>query len=81
MDRSCKGPSIANSLSAPSSDEEIHFDDEIFREIEDYAREAEREEHVQAGDPPYICLRKMFGGRRERFRPKSLGLQLVEPHQ
>ena len=35
-DRSRRGPPVANPPSAPSSDEEVHSDDEIFREIEDY---------------------------------------------
>ena len=40
----------------PSSDEEVHSDDEIFHEIEDYAVEAERVDHFQAGDPPFYVL-------------------------
>ena len=40
----------------PSSDEEVHSDDKIFHEIEDYAVEAEREDHVHAGDPPLYVL-------------------------
>ena len=35
----------------PSLNEEVHSDDEIFREIKDYAMEAEREDRVQASDP------------------------------
>ena len=46
MDSSRRGPSIANPLGVPSWDEEVHFDDEILKDIEDYAREAEREECV-----------------------------------
>ena len=40
----------------PSSDEEVHSDDKIFHEIEDYAVEVEREDHVQAGDPLLFVL-------------------------
>ena len=61
-------------------DEEVHSDDEIFREIEDYAMEAKREERVQADDPPYMCLDQTSGCRRERVRMGVLSLQLVEPH-
>ena len=51
MDRSHRGPPAANPPRAPSSDEKVHFDDEICREIEDYAMEAKKEERVQAGNP------------------------------
>ena len=40
------GPPAANSLGAPSMNEEFHSDDEIFREIEDYAMEVERKNRV-----------------------------------
>ena len=43
LDRSRRGPHTTNPPRAPSSDEEVHFDDEIFREIKDYAMEAERD--------------------------------------
>ena len=56
MDRSCRGPPMANHLSVPSSDEVVYSDDEILREIEEYTIEAEREDCVQAGNPP-ICAR------------------------
>ena len=46
LDRSRRGSPAANPPGVPSSDEEVHFDDEIFREIEDYAMEAEREDNV-----------------------------------
>ena len=55
MDRSGRGPPATNPPSAPSSDGEVHSDDEIFREIEDYTMEAEKE-RVQAGDPPVYVL-------------------------
>ena len=70
---------MANPLGAPSSDEEVHSNDEIFREIEDYEMEAEREEHVLAGDSPYMCLHRTSSGRMERVRLGTLGLQSVEP--
>ena len=56
MDRSRRGPSIANPPGAPSSNEEVHSDDEIFSEIEDYAMEVEREERVQTGNPLLYVL-------------------------
>ena len=46
LDRSCRGPPATNSPGAPSSNEEVHSDDEIFREIEDYAIEVERKDRV-----------------------------------
>ena len=46
LDRSRKGPPAANPPGQPSLDEEVHSNDEIFREIEDYAMEAEREDCV-----------------------------------
>ena len=46
FDRSRRGPLAANPLGAPSFDEKVHSDDEIFREIEDYAVEAEMEDRV-----------------------------------
>ena len=70
---------MANPPSAPSSEEEVHSNDEIFREIEDYAMEAEREERVQASDPPYTCLYRTPGGRKEQARLGARGLQVVEP--
>ena len=36
----------------PSSNEETHFEDEVFHEIEDYFDEVEKGEPIQAGDPP-----------------------------
>ena len=39
LDRSHKVPLTTNPPKLPSSDEEVHFDDEIFREIEDYVME------------------------------------------
>ena len=56
MGRSRRGAPTASPSSVPSSDEEVHSDDEIFREIEDYAVEAEREDHVQVGYPPLYML-------------------------
>ena len=56
LDKSHKGPSEANPSGVPSLAEEVHSDDEIFREIEDYAVEVEREDCVQAGDPPLYVL-------------------------
>ena len=56
MDRSHRGPPTANPLGVPSSDEEVHSDDEILREIEDYTMEAEREKPVKAGNPPFYVL-------------------------
>ena len=41
LDRSCRGLPAANPPVVPSSDEEVRFDDEIFREIEDYTMEEE----------------------------------------
>ena len=79
MDRSLKGPPAANPPSAPSLDEEVHSD-EIFREIEDYAIEAKREDRVQASDPPYMCSYWTSDGRREQVHFGELGLQPVEPH-
>ena len=46
LDRSRRGSPAANPSRAHSSDEEVHSDDEIFREIKDYAMEAEREDSV-----------------------------------
>ena len=37
---------MANPPGAPSSDEAVHSDDEIFREIENYAIKAEKEDRV-----------------------------------
>ena len=56
MGRSHKGPPAASPPSVPSLDEEVHSDDEIFREIEDYAMEAETEDRVQTRDPPLYVL-------------------------
>ena len=42
LDRSRRGPPVANLFGVPSSDEEVHSDDEIFREIEDYVMEEKR---------------------------------------
>ena len=56
MDKSHKGPPVANLPEAPSSDEEVHFDDKIFREIEDYVMEVKREKQVQASDFPLYGL-------------------------
>ena len=41
LDRFCRGLPTANPPIAPSSDEEVHSDDEIFREVKDYAIEEE----------------------------------------
>ena len=41
-----RGPPTASPPSMPSSNEEVHFDNEIFCEIENYAVEVEREYHV-----------------------------------
>ena len=71
MDRSRRGPSTANPREAPSSNEEVHSDDEIFREIEEYVTEDKR---VQAGDPPYTCLNQTSDGRREQVRPGAPSL-------
>ena len=80
LDRSRRGPPVANPPGAPSSDEEVHSYDKIFREIEDYAMEAKRKEQVQASDPPYMCLHWTFGGRMESVRLGALSFQPVEPH-
>ena len=56
LGRSRRGPPVATPLGAPFSNKEEHSDDEIFWEIEDYVVEAEREEHVQADDPPLYVL-------------------------
>ena len=56
LGRSRRGPPAANPPGVPSSDEEVHSDDEIFWEIKDYAVEAKREEHVQAGNPHLYVL-------------------------
>ena len=40
------GPPTASPLGVPSSDEEVHSDDEIFCQIKDYAVEVEREDYV-----------------------------------
>ena len=61
LDRSRRGLPTANL----SLDEKVHSDDEIFREIEDYVMEAEREVRVQAGDPSYMCLHQTSGGQKE----------------
>ena len=47
---------MANPPGVPSSDKKVYFDDEIFREIEDYTVKVEREEHVQVGDPILYVL-------------------------
>ena len=52
LDRSHRVPLAANLPGASSLDEEVHSDEEIFREIKDYTTEAEREECIQAGNPP-----------------------------
>ena len=77
LDKSRKGLLAANPLIAPSSDKEVHFDDEIFKEIKDYMME---EEWVQASDPPYICLHRTSSGRSERVHPGAPSLQPVEPY-
>ena len=41
LDRSLKGLAAANPPVVPSSDEEVYSDNEIFREIENYAMEEE----------------------------------------
>ena len=56
LGRSRRVPPVANPPSMPSSDKEVHSDDKIFCEIEDYAVEAEKEDHVQAGDPYLYVL-------------------------
>ena len=56
LGRSRRGPPTTNPPNVPSLDEEVHSDNEIFREIEDYAIEAEREDRVQARDPPLYML-------------------------
>ena len=71
MDRSHRGHSTANCCKVPFSDEEVHSDDKIFREIEEYVTEDER---VQIGDPPYTCLNQTSDGRRERVRPGAPSL-------
>ena len=43
---SCRGPPTASPPSMPSSDEEVHSNDEIFCEIADYITEVEREDRV-----------------------------------
>ena len=73
------GPSAANLPGAPSSDKEVHSDDEIFREIKDYTMEAERENQVQVGNPLYMCSHWTSGGRKESVHLGALGLQLMEP--
>ena len=57
LDRSRRGLLAANPPNVLPSDKEVYFDDEIFREIEDYAVEAKREDNVQASDPPSLCAR------------------------
>ena len=42
--------------SVPSFNEEVYSDDEIFREIEDYVVEAERDDRVQASNLPLYVL-------------------------
>ena len=54
MDRSRRGPPAANPPGAPSSDEEVHSNDEIFRKIKDYVMEAEREDEFRLAIP-FIC--------------------------
>ena len=68
LGRSRRGPPVASPLAVPSSDKEVHSNHEIFREIEDYIVEAEREDHVH----------QMSDSLRERVRLVALGLQLVE---
>ena len=49
-----------------SSNEEVQYDDEVFRKIEDYFDEAKRGEPVQVGDPPqYVLwiLASLVGGK------------------
>ena len=53
MDRSRRGLPTTNLPIVPSSDDEVHSNDEIFREIEDYKMDEER---IQAGDPPLYVL-------------------------
>ena len=71
MDRSRRGFPTANPPVAHSLNEEVFFDDEIFKEIEDYTMEEER---VQTNDPTYLCLRRMFGGWTKRVHPRALSL-------
>ena len=47
---------MANPPGVPSSYEEVYSNNEIFREIEEYTAEAEREEQIQAGDPLFYVL-------------------------
>ena len=77
LDRSRMGPLAANPPRVPSLDEEVHSDDEISREIENYEME---EEQVHARDPPYTYLHRTSSDKRERVRSGVLSLQLVEPH-
>ena len=56
MGRSRRGPPAANPLSMPSSNKEVHFDGEVFQKIENYIVEVEKEDHVQAGNPPLYML-------------------------
>ena len=50
------GAPVVSPPGVPSSHEEVHYDDEIFCEIEDYAVEAKREDHVQVGYPLLFVL-------------------------
>ena len=68
-----------------SSNKEVWFDDEVFREIKDYFEEAERREPVQVGDPPQYVLSSHawlgesssggVGPSTSRASPADLGFQ------
>ena len=62
LGRSRRGPPVVNPPGVPSLDEEVHSEDKIFREVEDFMIEDKRDEHIQTGDPPYMCLHWTLGG-------------------
>ena len=74
MGRSRRRPPVANPPGAPSLNEEVHSDDEIFREIEDYKMEAKMEDRVHTNDPLYMCLHQTSGGQRDQIHQGELGL-------
>ena len=82
MDRSRRGSPAANPLRVPSSGEEVHSDDEIFREIEDFEME---EEQVQVGDSPlYVHTSNVLWSRGAssslRVEPSTSGALVADPN-
>ena len=75
---------LVNPPTLPSN-EEVQYDDEVFREIEDYFEDAEKGEPIQVGDLPQYVLSSrawlgasLFGGAgplTSRESPADAGFQ------